>query len=57
MRCGTRTVTPPARAMSHSPAKRLWQAKWTATNEVEQADCTVRLGPRRFSLYEIRVAR
>ena len=55
MRCGTRTVTPPARAMSHSPASRLWQARWTATSEVEQAVWTEMLGPRRLSLWEIRV--
>ena len=45
-----RTETPPASAMSHSPASRLWQARWTATSEVEQAVCTVTLGPVRFEL-------
>ena len=48
--------TPPASAMSHSPLSRLWQARWTATSEVEQAVCTPMAGPRRFSLYETRVA-
>jgi hypothetical protein len=28
-----------------------------ATRELEQAACTVRLGPRRFSLYDTRVER
>ena len=47
---GTLMEAPPARAMSHSPLNKLWQAMWTATNEVEQKVCTARLGPRRFSL-------
>ena len=42
---GTVIETPPASAMSHSPASRLWQARWTATSEVEQAVCTLTLGP------------
>ena len=42
--------TPPASAMSHSPASRLWQARCTATSEVEQAVCTVRLGPAQVEL-------
>src|SRR5437762_1174002 len=29
----------------------------TATSDVEHAVCTAQLGPRRFSLYEIRVTR
>ena len=37
--------TPPARAMRDSPARRLWQARWTATSEDEQAVSTARLGP------------
>ena len=41
---------PPASAVSHSPASRLWQARWMATAEVEQAVWTFRLGPVRFSL-------
>ena len=27
-----------------------WQARWTATSDVEQAVCTLTLGPRRLSL-------
>ena len=46
---------PPA-AMSDWYVCRLWQAMWTATSEVEQAVCTARLGPRRFSLYDTVVA-
>jgi hypothetical protein len=42
--------TPPASAMSHSWLSRLWQAKWTATSEVEQAHCTAWLDPFRLSL-------
>ena len=40
-------VTPPAKAMSHSKLSRLWQARCTATSDVEQAVCTLMLGPRR----------
>ena len=47
---GTETRTPPARARSHSPLSRLWTARCTATSDVEQAVCTVRLGPRSPSL-------
>ena len=36
---------------------KLWNARWTATVEVEHAHCTVMLGPRSPSLYEARVAR
>src|SRR5919199_4475166 len=53
---GTRTETPPARARSHSPEWRLWQARWVATREVEQKVWTARLGPVRFSLYDTLVA-
>ena len=49
-RWGTVTETPPASAMSHSPASRLWQARCTATSEVEQAVWTVIAGPVRSSL-------
>ncbi len=52
-----RTVAPPASAVSDSPRSRLWQARCTATSEVEQAVCTVTEGPVRLSLYETRVAR
>ena len=48
---------PPASAISHSPDKRLWQARCTATSEVEQAVCTLMLGPRRSKAKEARVAR
>ncbi len=37
-------MTPPARAMSHSPDSRLWQARWMATRDVEHAVCTLTLG-------------
>jgi hypothetical protein len=43
--------------MSHSPLRRLWLAMWTATSDVEQAVCTLTLGPLRFRQYETRVAR
>ena len=33
----------------HSPLRRLWQARWTATRPLEQAVSTVRLGPCRFN--------
>ncbi len=36
--------------MSHSPARRLCEAMWTATSDVEQADWTTTAGPLRFSL-------
>ena len=39
--------TPPAKARSHSPLRRLWQATCTATSEAEQAVSTARLGPCR----------
>ena len=48
--CDALMETPPAKAISHSPLSRLWQAKWTATNDVEQAVCTTTLGPSRFNL-------
>ena len=41
------TLTPPASARSHSPARRLWQARCTATSDDEQAVSTATLGPRR----------
>ena len=43
-------ATPPARAMSHAPLRRFSQATCTAESELEQAVCTHRLGPFRFSL-------
>src|SRR5262245_44652154 len=47
-------VTPPATAAEHSPARKLKQARWTATNEDEHAVSTVMLGPFNPSKYEIR---
>ncbi|GAA3117276.1 hypothetical protein GCM10020254_75130 [Streptomyces goshikiensis] len=41
------TVTPPARARVHSPLRRAWAARWTATSEDEQAVSTVTAGPSR----------
>ncbi|KYF86670.1 hypothetical protein BE20_28325 [Sorangium cellulosum] len=38
-------LTPPASAMSLSPLRRLWQARWIATSEEEHAVSTVMLGP------------
>ena len=49
-------LTPPASATSHSPARRLWHARWIATSDDEHAVSTTRLGPRRSSRYEIRLA-
>ena len=43
--------------MSHSWSASARQAWCIATSEVEQAVCTFMLGPRRLSLYEIRVVR
>ena len=37
-------------------SRRLWQARWTATSDDEQAVSTARLGPRRPSTYERRPA-
>src|SRR5205823_10511613 len=55
--CGTRMVAPPASAISHSPASRLWQARCSATSDVEHEVCTVMLGPVSPSLYETLVVR
>src|SRR5690349_4043484 len=49
-------LTPPASARVDSPRQRLWQARWTATNEDEQAVSTARLGPRKSKTYERRLA-
>ena len=38
--CGMKTATLPARAIWHSSSSRLWQARWTAISEVEQAVCS-----------------
>ena len=48
------TLAPPASARSHSPARRLWQARCTATSEDEHAVSMVRLGPRRSRKYDRR---
>src|SRR5215467_4088188 len=39
--------TPPARANSLSPLRKLWQAKCTATSDDEQWVSIVKLGPRK----------
>jgi hypothetical protein len=49
-------LTPPAIAMSHSPRRRLSQARCTATSEAEQAVSTARLGPLRFRVCDVRAA-
>ena len=41
--------TPPASATSLSPERRLWQARWMATSDDEQAVSIETLGPRRSS--------
>ncbi len=41
------TVTPPARAISHSPVRSDCAARWSATSEEEQAVSTVTAGPSR----------
>src|SRR5262245_20326972 len=46
------SATPPAKATSHSPARRLWQARWMDTSADEQAVSTARLGPCRPSRYD-----
>ena len=42
--------------MSLSPQRRLWQARWTATSDDEQAVSTEMLGPRRSRRYDSRLA-
>src|SRR5438093_1183300 len=49
-------LTPPARARSDSPHRRLWQARWAAASEDEQAVSIERLGPRKSKRYEMRLA-
>ncbi len=39
------TVTPPANAIEHSPRRRAWTARWSATSEDEQAVSTVTAAP------------
>ena len=43
-----RAMEATARARSHSPESRLWQALWVATREVEQAVWMLMLGPVRL---------
>ena len=47
-------LAPPARAMSHSPARRLWQARWTAISDDEQAVSSDTLGPLKSKKCESR---
>ncbi len=46
--------TPPASATLHSPMRRLWAARCSATSEDEHAVSTARLGPCNPSAYETR---
>ncbi len=39
------TVTPPARASEHSPLRRAWEARCSATSEDEHAVSIVTAGP------------
>ncbi len=48
------TVAPPARAMSHSPLRSAWTARWRATSEDEHAVSTVTAGPSRPRVYATR---
>ncbi len=48
------TVTPPASARVHSPARSAWTARCRATSEDEHAVSTVTAGPSRPSAYETR---
>ncbi len=48
------TVTPPARAVSHSPARRAWQAQCRDTSEDEHAVSTVTAGPSNPKTYATR---
>src|ERR1700733_8167029 len=55
--CGTRiALTPPARAIRHSPCRRLWQARWIATAEDEHAVSIDIFGPFSPKMYESRPA-
>ena len=49
-------LTPPARAKSDSPLRRLSQARWIATAEEEQPVLTTSAGPPRFRQYDRREA-
>ncbi|KYF50885.1 hypothetical protein BE08_28185 [Sorangium cellulosum] len=48
--------TPPASARWLSPARRLWQARWTATSDEEHAVSTAMLGPSSPRTYDSRPA-
>ncbi|PSK61336.1 hypothetical protein B0E53_06765 [Micromonospora sp. MH33] len=48
------TVTPPARASSHSPARSACAARCSATSDDEQAVSTVTAGPSRPKTYATR---
>ena len=56
LRGGHTTELPPARAMSHAPARRLSTAWQIVTSEVEQAVYMLIAGPVRFNLWATRVA-
>ncbi len=47
-------MTPPARAIEHSPARNAWAAKCNATSDDEHAVSTLTAGPSKPSTYEIR---
>ncbi len=48
------TVTPPASASEHSPARSACAARCSATSEAEHAVSTVTAGPSSPKVYEIR---
>ena len=48
------TITPPASARSHSPARSAWQARCTATSAEEHAVSTDTAGPSSPSTYATR---
>ena len=52
----SRALTPPAKARSHSPARRLCIARCTATNDDEHAVSMAMLGPWSPSTYDNRLA-
>ena len=50
------TFTPPAIAISHSPSRIAWQARWIAVSEEEHMVSTARLGPARSRAWDTRLA-
>ncbi|CAM5711684.1 putative protein OS=Streptomyces fumanus OX=67302 GN=GCM10018772_62460 PE=4 SV=1 [Streptomyces fumanus] len=48
------TVTPPARAIVHSPFRSAWAARCRPTSEDEQAVSTVTAGPSKPKAYDSR---